>query len=285
MKQELDWEKYPPLIVTAALTGAVVSKEKYPLLPITPSEIARDALACEAAGASIVHLHMRAQFGEPTQDGDRFAETIQLIRQQSPRLIVCATTTSRGSSSVSDRIAALQLAPPDLPDMASLTLGSYNTPTGINRNPPDEILEILAAATSVGVLPEIEIFELGMIGTLSRLRQRELIPPNAPVNILVGVEGALDATAQNLVNAVTALPEHMTWLGAGIGKFQNSANALAIAMGGGVRVGMEDDPRGSHENWSNVDAVKRAVKISKAFGRAISTPLMTRKMLGLGNTQ
>jgi uncharacterized protein (DUF849 family) len=165
--------------------------------------------------------------------------------------------------------------------MASLTLGSYNTPTGINQNPTDEILEILEAMTSVGVLPEIEIFELGMIGTLSRLQRRKLIPTTSPVNIFVGVEGALDAPAQNIVNAVTALPEHTTWLGAGIGKFQNSANALAIAMGGGVRVGMEDDPRGSHANWSNVDAVKRAVKISKAFGRTLSTPLGTRKTLGL----
>jgi 3-keto-5-aminohexanoate cleavage enzyme len=282
MIQDLDAESFSPLIVTVALTGAVPTKERYKRLPVTPQEIAEDALACEEAGASIVHIHMRDQNGKPTQDRELFAKTIQLIRQSSPELIICATTTSRGSATVSDRLSALQLDPPDLPDLASLTLGSYNTPTGVNLNPPGEILEILDLMSAVGVLPEVEVFEIGMIDTLKRLQNQGLIPQKSPVNLFFGVEGALAANPQNFVNSVAALPDSTVWSGAGIGRYQKTANALAIAMGGGVRVGMEDDPRGAGDDWSNLDAVRRAINLAASLGRVVSTPSETRKMLGLG---
>ena len=88
MIQDLHAESYPPLIVTVALTGAVPTKERYKRLPVTPQEIADDALACEEAGASIVHIHMRDENGKPTQDREMFARTIQLIRNSSPELII-----------------------------------------------------------------------------------------------------------------------------------------------------------------------------------------------------
>lgn len=282
MIQDLDWNVYQPLVITAALTGVVPTKEKYPMLPTAPAEIAADAVACGEAGASIVHIHMRDSAGKPSQSADLFAETIGLIRQQSPELIICATTTSRGSSRVSDRTAALELDEELLPDLASLTLGSYNTPSGVNSNPPAEILEILAAMRARGVVPEIEIFELGMIDTLNRLRKESLVPHTAPVNIFLGVQGALAATAQNLISAVTALPDGAIWSGAGIGRFQKSVIALSIAIGGGVRVGLEDDPRGENPDWTNVDAVERACALAKSLGRSIATPSATRQILGLG---
>jgi len=282
MIRDLDPKSYSPLIVTVALTGAVPTKERYKRLPVTPQQIATDALACEEAGASIVHIHMRDENGKPTQDRELFARTIQLIRHSSPELIICATTTSRGSGTISDRLAALQLDPSDLPDLASLTLGSYNTPTGVNLNPPGEMLEILNQMSAVGVLPEVEVFEIGMIDTLKRLRNMGLIPQNSPVNLFFGVEGALAANPQNFANSVAALPDSTVWSGAGIGRYQKTANALAIAMGGGVRVGMEDDPRGDRDDWSNLDAVRRATGLAGALGRVVSTPFETRKMLGLG---
>jgi len=282
MIRDLDPKSYSPLIVTVALTGAVPTKERYKRLPVTPQQIAADALACEEAGASIVHIHMRDENGKPTQDRELFARTIQLIRHSSPELIICATTTSRGSGTISDRLAALQLDPSDLPDLASLTLGSYNTPTGVNLNPPGEMLEILNQMSAVGVLPEVEVFEIGMIDTLKRLRNMGLIPQNSPVNLFFGVEGALAANPQNFANSVAALPDSIVWSGAGIGRYQKTANALAVAMGGGVRVGMEDDPRGDREDWSNLDAVRRATGLAGALGRVVSTPLETRTMLGLG---
>lgn len=281
MIQDLDLNAYRPLVITVALTGAVPTKERYPRLPTSPTEIAADAVACAEAGASIVHIHMRDGAGEPSHSAELFAETIGLIRQQSPELIICATTTSRGSRTLSDRTAALQLDEALLPDLASLTLGSYNTPRGVNSNPPADILEILAAMHATGVVPEIEIFELGMVDTLNRLRKESLIPHTAPVNIFLGVEGALNATAQNLVAAVTTLPDGAIWSGAGIGRFQKTAIALAIAMGGGVRVGLEDDPRGEHPDWTNVDSVQRACALAESLGRTIATPATTRQILGL----
>lgn len=271
----------PAVIITVALTGAVPQKSKYPTLPITPEEIAEQALACAEAGASTVHLHMRDESGKQTQDALRLQRTIELIRAQNPQLIICATTTSRGAAGLSDRLVPLQLPKQVLPDLASLTLGSYNTPTGVNINPPDQIEELAKQMKMVGVVPELEIFEPGMLYTFFRLRDAGKIAKPGIVNILLGVEGASAANERELRHMVGLVPEDLEWAVAGIGKYQNSMVELGIRLGGNVRVGMEDNPRGDHANWSNVDSVKKAVEIAAKYGRRICTPAEARVRLGL----
>lgn len=276
---------YSPMIITVALTGAVPDRKKFPSLPVNPEQIAEQALLCAGLGASTVHLHMRDQAGKQTQDLRRLAETITLIRKENENLIICATTTSRGASSIEERLTPLKLPEKLLPDMASLTLGSYNTPTGINENPASEIQALLEAMAVVGVAPELEIFEPGMLYFWQHLTEKAETPRAAIANILLGVQGASAASAKSLVEIVSLLPDSLEWAVAGIGHFQAPMAALGAAMGGHVRVGMEDDPRGDHENWTNMDSVKRAVGFADALGRGVATPEQARDLLGLASTR
>lgn len=275
---------YPPLIISVALTGAVPSKEKYPNLPVTPKDIARDALACAALGAQIFHIHMRDDAGNPSQDVRKFRETIEYIRSENDGLVICATTTSRGSSSLEDRLVPLKLPDDALPDMVSLSLGSYNTPFGINANPQEDLLAIAEAARERGVAIEGEVFELGMLSTYCRLVESGQVHGASILNVLLGVQGALPATAGALTDAVRNMPAGVEWAAAGIGHFQGPINLMAIAMGGNVRVGMEDDPRGARENWRNEDAVQRALDFARLSGRRLATSDEVRSRLGLGST-
>jgi len=283
---KLDWVTDPrfqpkPMIITAALTGAVPSKSRYPTLPTAPREIAETALACADLGASTVHLHMRDHQGNQTQDLEKLLETIQLIRSANPTLIICATSTSRGSTSLNDRILALGLPTQYLPDMLSLTLGSYNTPTGVNLNPRDEIDFISEAIADAGVTPELEIFEPGMMYTYLRMRREGKISKSGIINILLGVDGATAASARELLHISELVPPDIEWAVAGIGAFQKRTVWLGAVLGGNVRVGMEDDPRGESEGWTNEDSVRRAVLAAHSLDRSIATPAEARARLRL----
>jgi len=269
------------MIISVALTGAIPSKEKYPALPVEPLEIAEHALLCAELGASIVHLHTRNEHGNQTQDLNRLQTAVEAIRAENPDLVICATTTSRGAKSLGDRTTALRLPRHLLPDMASLTLGSYNTPFGVNVNPADEIELLLSEMAAVGVKPELEIFEPGMVHFWNHLVAEGKAPDAAIANVLLGVLGASPASAKSLVDIVSALPSNLEWAVAGIGHYQKPMVALGAAMGGHVRVGMEDDPRGEHDGWTNMDGVRRALVIADAIGRPVATALEARKTLGL----
>lgn len=270
------------MIITVALTGAVPDKAKYSTLPVTPEEIARDALACADAGASIIHLHMRDKLGKQTQDRELLLMTMRLIRSEKPELVLCATTTSRGAKSVQDRLMPLLLPKSELPELASLTMGSYNTPYGVNLNPKDEIEVLAGTMMEAGVTPELEIFEPGMLYTYLRMREAGKIAQPAIINILLGVEGASAANERELRHLVGLVPQGIEWAVAGIGKYQKHMVDLGAAMGGNVRVGMEDNPRGEHEGWTNLDSVKLAVDLAHKNGRDIATAQEARKRLGLG---
>jgi 3-keto-5-aminohexanoate cleavage enzyme len=272
---------HPAMIITVALTGAVPEKSRYPSLPVEPEEIAHQALECAELGASTVHLHMRDENGNQTQDPERLLQTIRLIRADNAELIICATSTSRGSKNIDERLTALRLPPQELPDMVSLTMGSYNTPLGINANPRDEIEALAAAMMTAGVAAELEIFEPGMLYTYFRMLRDKKISKPAIVNILLGVDGASPASARELIHMVDLVPSDTEWAVAGIGAYQKQMVWLGALLGGNVRVGMEDDPRGEHPGWSNPDSVKRAVKIAHDTGREVSSPRAARERLGL----
>jgi 3-keto-5-aminohexanoate cleavage enzyme len=273
--------KPKPMIISVALTGAVPSKSKYPTLPTEPREIAEAALSCGDLGASVVHLHMRDADGRQVQDEEKLLESIQLIRAGNPSLVICATSTSRGANSMEDRLTALRLPEPFLPDMVSLTLGSYNTPSGVNLNPREEIEEIASSLSAAGIAPELEIFEPGMMYTFFRMFSQQKIEKPALVNILLGVDGASPANARELLHIADLVPEDTEWAVAGIGAFQKRTVWLGAVLGGNVRVGMEDDPRGESDGWTNEDSVRRAVSAARAVDRQVASPAETRLRLGL----
>jgi len=281
----LPWNRsnYKPLIINVALTGAVPRKEEHPNLPQTPEEIAEDVQRCSAAGAQVFHLHMRTEKGEPTQDPELFERTIELVRKNTPEAIVCATTTARGSRNFGDRVSALQLPDHLLPELASLSLGSFNFPATISSNPPEEIIQLAEIMKDKGIKPELEVFEPGMLSFALHLVKKEILQNPLVVNILLGNKGTSTATNLALSGFLAQMPAQSEWALAGIGRFQQKATALGISLGGNVRVGMEDDPAGSEgKSWSNLKAVKFAVNLATLVGRTLETPDLVRERFGIG---
>ena len=273
---------YRPMIINVALTGAVASRRDNAQLPLTPKEIIADVLACAAAGASVFHLHMRDDAGAPVHSKELYEATFGGIRAVAPSLVLCATTSSRVDRDPRARMLSLSLDPALRPDMASLTLGSFNFPRSVSNNPPESIVELLETMREHGVRPELEVFELGMINTLWALRERGLIPDPPVVNILLGSMGSAPAFVGDLAHMVERLPPGSEWAAAGIGMYQRPMTIAAAIMNGNVRTGLEDNPRGDgNAQWSNVHAVRLAVEAARLAGRSIATPDEARARFGL----
>lgn len=270
------------MMINVALTGAVASKCTNPAVPETPEEIAADAIACADAGAAIVHLHVRDEEGRQVHRADLYERAIGAIRAAVPDLVICGTTTGRDGSPVAQRRCVLDL-PADLrPDMASLTLGSFNFPTVASVNPPDVISGLLEAMAEQGVVPELEVFELGMVNTMRVLQERGLIGAHPYVNVLLGSLGSAPAFVQDLGHIVERLPAGTEWAAAGIGVFQRAMVLVAAAAGGNVRTGLEDAPTDLDGSPStNVAAVRLAVAAAELAGRAVASPAEARRRLGL----
>jgi uncharacterized protein (DUF849 family) len=274
---------YRPMVINVAMTGAVPSKRDNARIPLTPEEIAADAIACAEAGASVVHLHVRDEEGNPVHRRDLYERAIGPIRDRVPELVVCVTTSSRVDPDPRHRMIGLELDPELRPDLASLTLGSFNFPRTISANPPDQMVALLERMAEQGVRPELEVFELGMVNTLHALRDRGLIPDPPIVNVLLGSFGSAPAFVGDLAHIVERLPAGAEWAAAGIGIYQRPITIAAAAMDGNVRTGLEDNPQGHGEggSWANVDAVEFSASAAALAGRAVATAKETRLRFGL----
>ncbi|HEX3456206.1 MAG TPA: 3-keto-5-aminohexanoate cleavage protein [Gaiellaceae bacterium] len=269
------------LVVNVALSGIVPRKRDNPTLPVTTDEIVDCAVRCADAGASVVHVHARDEHEEPVHRRDLYEAMLAGIRARRPDLIVCVTTSSRAGGDPSHRFEGLEVDGELLPDLASLTLGSYNTPRGVNVNPPDEMVRLLERMQELGVRPELEIFELGMVNTLWSLRDRGLVPDPPIANVLLGVMGASAAFVGDLARIVERLPPGTEWAVAGIGRFQRPMTLAAAAMGGNVRTGLEDNPRDTSPSWSNVEAVEFVTEVAALAERPVATTAEARARFGL----
>ena len=279
---QLPWNhrNYRPLIINVALTGTIPKKDDHARLPVTPEEIAEEVRRCAMLGAHVFHLHMRNSSGQPTQDRKLFEETILSIRATTPSVMLCVTTSSRASGSFRERLTPLLLSGNAIPDLASLSLGSFNFPASISENSPSEIDQLAQAMSELDIKPELEVFEPGMLGTAHTLRKRGLLTGKFVVNILLGNKGTSAATAQALTPFLSQLPQDTEWALAGIGRFQRKAMMLGIALGGNIRIGMEDDPAGDGSgSWSNEKAVELAVSMAGLAGRSLATIDEARRRL------
>jgi uncharacterized protein (DUF849 family) len=270
------------MVIGVALTGAVPTRVDNKGVPLTPEEIADDAVACAEAGASIVHVHVRDEVGKPVHRRDLYERTFVPIRERAPELVLCVTTSSRVDADPNARMIGLHLDPEIRPDLASLTLGSFNFPRTVNSNPPGMIVSLLERMLEQGIRPELEVFELGMVNTLHALRERGLIPDPPIVNILLGSFGAAPAFVGDLAAIAARLPQGSEWAAAGIGIYQRPMVIAAAIMDGNVRTGLEDNPRGDgSESWSNVRAVELAVDAARLAGRPVATATEARMRLGI----
>ncbi|MFM5917423.1 MAG: 3-keto-5-aminohexanoate cleavage protein [Novosphingobium sp.] len=271
-------------IVNLCPTGMIPTKSNTPHVPITPKEIAEDVRRCREAGASIAHLHARDDDGDPTWQGERFGEIVEAVLDRVPDLIICVTTSGRNWQDFPRRSESLRLAGRLHPEMASLTLGSMNFPTTASVNPPDMIVSLAGAMQDAGIVPECEVFDVGMSNYLATLHRQNVLAAPLYCNILLGSKGTADLSPLNLAAILAALPAGTTWALAGIGRYQLQANTLALALGGHVRIGLEDNP---YFDWdtkdpaSNPRLVERIVRIARELGRTPATPEQARQIIGL----
>lgn len=265
------------LIITVAPTGSIPKKKDTPHVPVTIEEIVSCALRCEDEGASIVHIHIRDEDENPSDDPRIFHEIVNRIRARSD-LIIQVSTGGRAGTDLESRIQRLQMCP----EMASLTTGSVNFRTSAYVNPPDLIEALAKEMHRLAIKPEMEIFDLSMINNAVALADRSLTDKPLHFNFVMGLQGAMPAKIGHLVHLATGLPAESTWTVSGIGAAQLKMNLHAVLMGGHVRVGLEDNiyyKKG--ELATNERLVERIVRLSKELGREVATPDEARKILGL----
>ena len=267
------------LIITAALTGAEVTREQQPALPITPDEIAVAAEACHQAGASIVHVHARRPDGTPTQDKTVYAEIIAKVRARCD-IIVQVSTGGAVGMTAEERLQPVELKP----EMATLSMGSVNFGNEVFMNLPTDMETFASAMQKNGVKPEFEIFDSGMLTALQRWIKKGIVSGPVHCDFVLGVPGAMAGNAESLMFLRSQLPANATWTVAGIGSAQLPLGVMAIALGGHVRVGFEDNVyfRKGELASSNAQMVDRIARISREMERPVASPAEARAILGIG---
>lgn len=269
------------MVITAAMVGAEVTRAQTPYLPITPEELAEDAARCRAAGAAMVHLHVRTPDGRPSQSPELFMAAIRAIRARTDVLIQVSTGGAVGMGA-DERCGPLTLSGLDRPDMATLTTGSVNFGEEIFANPRPLVRDIAARIKAAGLKPELECFDAGMIDEARALGDLVSLP--AHFDFVLGVGGALGASVEALDFLVRYIPRGSTWTCAAMGRYQLPFAALAAERGGHARVGLEDNIYLSKGVLAkgNFELVAEAVRRVGEKGRRPATPQEARALLGLG---
>lgn len=265
------------LIITVAPTGSKPRKEHTPHVPVTTGEIVEDALRCEQAGASVLHIHTRDEAQNPSDDPERFRAVVEALAGRT-RLILQVSTGGRAGTDLESRRRRLAM---DV-EMASLTTGSVNFPNTAYVNPPQLVRGLAGEMRKRSIKPEIEVFDLAMLHNAIYLMEDGLIPAPLHFNFVMGLRGAMPARVEHLAHLKMFLPAGATWGVSAIGAAQLPMAVHAILMGGHVRVGLEDNiyyDRGKLA--TNQMLVERVVKISRMLGREVATPDEAREMLGL----
>ncbi|HTX02673.1 MAG TPA: 3-keto-5-aminohexanoate cleavage protein [Candidatus Acidoferrales bacterium] len=266
-----------PLIVTVAPVGAELTVEQTPYLPVTPQQLGETATACEAAGASIVHVHCRTDDGSNTHAVERFRDAFTAIRSRSTLIVQFSTGGAIGMTP-DERAAPLELRP----EMATLTCGTLNFGDDVFENSFPIMRGILSAMQRYDVRPELEIFDAGHLTNAKRLAGEGLLRFPQHVDFVLGVPGGLEASAEALLDCVRALPPGCTWSVAAIGRMQLPMATIAVAMGGHVRVGLEDNIWYTKGRLArNEELVARVSRIAAELGRPVATPDDARRILRL----
>src|SRR5688572_11741601 len=226
------------LLVTVAPTGAETAKADCPQLPTTLEELVAAARECEAAGAAMIHVHIRDAEHQPTLDQGRLKDTVAALREATD-LVVQLSTGGSVHDPLDDRLRVLDAKP----DSCSLTMGTTNFGDDVFSNPWPFVCDLYQLSQERGVVPEFELFDLGQVAALRRLLDRYGLPYGGRVHcdFVMGVPGGMPGTADALVAGVAALPSQVTsWSATGIGRTTLAVAFTALAKGGHLRVGMED---------------------------------------------
>ncbi|WP_291571575.1 3-keto-5-aminohexanoate cleavage protein [Clostridium sp. UBA4548] len=268
------------LIITAAICGAEVTKEHNPNVPYTVEEIGNEAEKAYKAGASIIHLHVRKDDGTPTQDRERFRQCIEEIRRRCPDVIIQPSTGGAVGMTNEERLQPVDLAP----EMATLDCGTCNFGGDeIFVNTENDIKAFGEKMIQMGVKPEIEVFDKGMIDMALRLHKKGYIKAPMHFSFVMGVNGGIAGDMRDFLFMKESIPAGSTFSVAGIGRYEFPLAAMSIVAGGHVRVGFEDNiyiGKGEMAE-SNAVLVEKVVRLAKELGREIATPKEAREILGL----
>ncbi|MCE5234783.1 MAG: 3-keto-5-aminohexanoate cleavage protein [Eubacteriales bacterium] len=268
------------LIITACICGAEVTKKHNPAVPYTVKEIANEAYAAHQAGASIIHLHVREDDGTPTQSAARFKACMDAINEKCPNVIIQPSTGGAVGMTNDERLQPVTLNP----EMATLDCGTCNFGgDDIFVNTENMIIDFAEKMNARGIKPELEVFDKGMIDMALRLHKKGFIKAPMHFDFVMGVNGGISGEPRDLVFMRESIPQNATWTAAGVGRFAFPVAALAIMMGGNVRIGFEDNiylEKGVLAK-SNGELVEKVVRLAKELGRPIATPDEAREILSI----
>jgi 3-keto-5-aminohexanoate cleavage enzyme len=281
-----------PVIITCAISGALADREQCPAIPYTPQEYAAEARRIVDEGGAMIHIHARRPDGTPSYEVEDFRAITDAIRAElgGDDVIVNFSTGAVGVP-LAKRVAYLREL---RPDVAALNMGSMNYAkysqsrkafvfSTVFANPFEEIVELLEAMNELGIRPEHECFDVGHVGSLAPLVDMGLLHAPLHVDCVLGITGGIPPTTRNLAAMVDNIPAGAHWGVIGISRPQWMLVAAALALGGSVRVGLEDNyylPDGTMAR-SNGELVARARRMTEDSSRRAATVAEARTMLGL----
>ena len=269
-------------LITVAPTGAESAKSDVPALPVTLEELVETAVDCQAAGAGLVHVHIRDNDARPTLDLGRLRATVAALREQTT-LVVQLSTGGAVTDPLEDRLRVLDAQP----DSCSLTCGTVNFGDAVFNNPWPFMVELYQRTQAMEVVPEFELFDLGHVTALQRLLDTYGAPYGGKIHcdLVMGVPGGMPGTPAALVAAVAALPTGASWSATGIGRTTLPVALAALAAGGHLRVGMEDTVsfgKGQPVE-NNAQLVRRAAELATLAQRPPMTTDEARELLNVKN--
>ena len=273
------------LIINFTPTGMIPTKAMTPYVPTTVQEIVEQVHEAVEIGITMVHLHARdEQIGEPTYKADVYSKIISGIRKFSSDLVICVSLTGRTFSEFEKRAECLKLEGDVKPDMGSLTLSSLNFNRQASINSPEMVQALTREMKRQNILAELEAFDSGMINYAKYLESKGLLEAPHYFNLIVGNIACAQADLLHIGVMIRDLPPNSLWSLGGVGDYQLMVNSVAIAAGGGVRVGLEDeiwyDPARTRLA-RNSELIHRIHKIAEADERKIMPPAELRRLLNL----
>ena len=287
-----------PVIITCALTGGMDNAHQSPYLPATPEEIARDALAARAAGAAIVHIHVRDPVTrKPSRELALYREVVARIRDAGSDVLV-NLTTGAGARFIPDERdprnggPGTTMATPESrvehilelrPDICSLDVATMNFGRHAFLNVPDHLDRMAALVREAGVKPEIEVFDLGHARLAAKMVEDGAFVPPVLFQLCLGIPWGAPASTEDMLSLLRLVPSGAVWSAFGISRHQLPMAAQAVILGGHVRVGLEDNLYLSKGVLSpgNAPLVTRAVAIIESLGERVATPAEAREILRL----
>lgn len=274
------------IIINFTPTGMLPMKKDTPFVPVSVNEIVEDVRKAVNLGITMVHLHARDELGNPTHKKEIYAQIIRGIREFAPELIICVSTSGRIMNTLTSRSEVLDLDGLEKPDMASLTMSSLNFNHSASINEPKMILDLANIMKDKGILPEIEVFDLGMINYIHYLIKKDIIKSPFYVNFILGNIASAQTDLLHIGSMIKDLPDGTILSIGGVGQQQLKANSLAISMGYGVRVGIEDNFWFDDNRVvlaSNYELLKRIHLIVNAMEKSVMSSNHLRQLLKLNS--